>query len=96
MQFGRPGITLHKKINECIKERKEHPEAVRSDLLTHLLKEAAFPEEVIAELIMSLFVASYETRTSKALTFAVKFLTDSPRALKEMRVSIPTTKQTLL
>lgn len=68
---------------------------VRSDLLTHLLKEAAFPEEVIAELIMSLFFASYET-SSKALTFAVKFLTDSPRALNEMRVSIPTTKQTLL
>ncbi|GLJ36135.1 hypothetical protein SUGI_0724880 [Cryptomeria japonica] len=76
--------TLHKKINECIKERKEHPEVVRSDLLTHLLKEAAFPEEVIAELILSLFFASYET-SSKALTFAIKFLTDSPRALKEMR-----------
>lgn len=78
--------SLHELINKCIKERKEHPEVARTrnDMLTLFLNEAAFPEGVIAELIMSLFFASYET-TSKALTFAIKFLTDNPRALKEMR-----------
>ncbi|KAH9311807.1 hypothetical protein KI387_026842 [Taxus chinensis] len=76
--------TVLQKIHECIKERKEHPEVIRNDMLTHLVKDGSFPEEIIADLIMSLFFASYET-SSKALTFAVKFLTDTPRALEEMR-----------
>uniref|UniRef100_A0A0C9RRQ7 TSA: Wollemia nobilis Ref_Wollemi_Transcript_18713_1677 transcribed RNA sequence n=1 Tax=Wollemia nobilis TaxID=56998 RepID=A0A0C9RRQ7_9CONI len=75
---------LVNKIYECIKERRQHPEVTRNDLLTKLLTEESLSDEIIADLILFLLFAGYET-SSTAMAFSIKFLTDNPRALEELR-----------
>ncbi|KAH9320627.1 hypothetical protein KI387_015266 [Taxus chinensis] len=77
------GILL-KRIHECIKERRQHPEVVRNDLLTKLLREGTFSDEIIADTIIFFVFAGVET-SSMAMAFAVKYLTENPRALEELR-----------
>nr|UYU26143.1 cytochrome P450 720B [Pinus elliottii] len=72
---------LIKKIYESIEDRRQHPEAVHNDLLTKLLKEDSFSEEIIADFILFLLFAGHET-SSRSMSFAIKFLTDCPRALR--------------
>nr|AIK01725.1 CYP720B2 [Pinus banksiana] len=75
---------LIKKIYESIEDRRQHPEAVHNDLLTKLLKEDSFSEEIIADFILFLLFAGHET-SSRSMSFAIKFLTDCPRALEELK-----------
>lgn len=77
---------LIKKIYGCIKERREHPEVIHNDLLTKLLREKTFSDEIIADTLLFLLLAGFET-SSSAMAFAIKFLTENPSALKELRVS---------
>ncbi|KAH9293913.1 hypothetical protein KI387_040884, partial [Taxus chinensis] len=79
------GILL-KRIHKCIKERREHPEVLRNDLLTKLVREGTFSDEIIADTIIFFVFAGVET-SAMAMTFAVKYLTENPRALEELRVS---------
>ncbi|KAH9320626.1 hypothetical protein KI387_015265, partial [Taxus chinensis] len=78
------GILL-KRNHKCIKERREHPEVLRNDLLTKLVREGTFSDEIIADTIIFFVFAGVET-SAMAMTFAVKYLTENPRALKELRV----------
>nr|AIK01733.1 CYP720B11 [Pinus contorta] len=76
---------LIKKIKEGIKHRRQHPdEAVHNDFLGELLKEDLHSEEVIADLVLFLLFAGHETSAS-AMVFSIKFLTDCPRALHELK-----------
>nr|ATG29986.1 CYP720B24 [Taxus chinensis] len=77
------GILL-KRIHKCIKERRQHPDVVRNDLLTKLLREGTFSDEIIADTILFLLFAGFET-SSTVMAFAVKYLTENPRALEELR-----------
>ncbi|KAH9302429.1 hypothetical protein KI387_014012, partial [Taxus chinensis] len=72
-------------IHECIKERREHPEVKRNDLLTKLVKEGSLSDEIIADFLVFFLFAGYET-SSTVMAFAVMFLTQNPRALQELRV----------
>ncbi|XP_059072801.1 cytochrome P450 720B2-like [Cryptomeria japonica] len=75
--------TLIKKIYECIEDRRQHPEVNHNDLLTKLLREGIYSDEIIADLILFLLFAGFET-SSTTMAFAVKFLTENPQALKEI------------
>lgn len=72
-------------IYDCIKDRRQHRQAARNDLLTKLVAEGLFSDEIIADFILFLLFAGYET-SSTAMAFAVKFLTENPLALEQLRV----------
>ncbi|KAH9321518.1 hypothetical protein KI387_016157, partial [Taxus chinensis] len=76
--------TLIKKIYKCMEERRQHPEVAHNDLLSKLLKEGTFSDEIIADLILFLLFAGFET-SSTTMAFAVKFLTEHPRVLEDLR-----------
>uniref|UniRef100_A0A0C9RSL8 TSA: Wollemia nobilis Ref_Wollemi_Transcript_14951_1694 transcribed RNA sequence n=1 Tax=Wollemia nobilis TaxID=56998 RepID=A0A0C9RSL8_9CONI len=75
---------LIKMIYKSMEERRDHPEIERNDLLTSLVRDGQFSDEIIADLILFLLFAGYET-SSTAMAFAVKFLTENPRALEELK-----------
>nr|AIK01728.1 CYP720PB12 [Pinus banksiana] len=75
---------LIKRIYEGIEDRRKHPQVVRNDLLTKLLKEDSFSEELIADFILFLLFAGHET-SSRSMSFAIKFLTDCPKAYQELK-----------
>eukprot|EP01018_Ginkgo_biloba_P027331 Gb_24909 [translate_table: standard] len=72
------------KISELIEERRKNPDAPRTDLLTKLLKEGNLKDEIMADFLVLLLVASYET-AARAMTVAIHFLTHSPKALEQLR-----------
>ena len=76
---------LIKKIYEIIEERRNHPQVV--DLLAKLLDEGSLSHEIICDFILFLLSAGHET-SSKAMTFAIKFLTYCPQALEQMNLCI--------
>nr|AIK01726.1 CYP720B10 [Pinus banksiana] len=75
---------LMKKIYASIKYRREHPEVVHNDFLGELLKEDLHSEEIIADFVLFLLFAGHETSAS-TMAFAIKFLTDCPQALRELK-----------
>ena len=74
-----------KKIYASIKYRREHPEVVHNDFLGELLKEDLHSKEIIADFVLFLLFAGHETSAS-TMAFAIKFLTDCPQALRELKV----------
>ncbi|XP_030472408.2 cytochrome P450 720B2 [Syzygium oleosum] len=74
------------KINETIaKIRKLQDSAdVGNGVLGRLLDEESLPDEAVADFVINLIFAGNET-TSKTMLFAVYFLTQCPRALKELQ-----------
>uniref|UniRef100_A0A0C9QPK2 TSA: Wollemia nobilis Ref_Wollemi_Transcript_14644_1927 transcribed RNA sequence n=1 Tax=Wollemia nobilis TaxID=56998 RepID=A0A0C9QPK2_9CONI len=76
--------TIIKKVHQSIEERRQHPEVVYNDLLAKLLREGTYSEEIIADMILFLLFAGYET-SSTIMSFAVKYITHNPRALEELR-----------
>jgi cytochrome P450 len=75
---------LIRKICEIIEERRSHPQVVHNDLLTKLLEEGSLSDEIICDFILFLLFAGHETST-RAMTFAIKFLTYCPQALEQMK-----------
>uniref|UniRef100_A0A0G7ZP11 Cytochrome P450 CYP720B12v2 n=1 Tax=Picea glauca TaxID=3330 RepID=A0A0G7ZP11_PICGL len=75
---------LIKRIYEGIEDRRKHPQVVRNDLLTKLLKEDSLSEEIIADFILFLLFAGHET-SSRSMSFSIKFLTDCPKAYQELK-----------
>lgn len=58
----------------------------KDDMLGALfLSKEDFSDEQIVDFLLSLLVAGYET-TSTTMTLAVKFLTDTPSALAQLKV----------
>nr|UYU26137.1 cytochrome P450 720B [Pinus elliottii] len=75
---------LIRKIFNIIKERRNNPHVVHNDLLQKLMEEGSLSDEIICDFILFLLFAGHET-SSRAMTFAIKFLTSCPKALTQMK-----------
>uniref|UniRef100_A0A803M524 Cytochrome P450 n=1 Tax=Chenopodium quinoa TaxID=63459 RepID=A0A803M524_CHEQI len=76
-------LTLVVKERRSAREEGER----KSDILGAILDEKAddeYSDEMIVDLLVSLMLAGFET-TSSAMTLAVKFLTESPLALAQLK-----------
>lgn len=84
------------KINETmVKIRRLQDSAeVGNGVLGRLLNEESLPDEAVADFIINLIFAGNET-TAKTMLFAVYFLTQCPRALKELQVNSKNAKSTI-
>ncbi|KAI4383964.1 hypothetical protein MLD38_009741 [Melastoma candidum] len=75
-------------LNLVVRQRrkdKERDGAKKKDVLGTLLDtDDHFSDEQIADYLVALLVAGYET-TSTMMTFAVKYLTETPRALAQLK-----------
>lgn len=82
------------KIHSTIERWKTEggSEEIGDGVLGRLLNEESLADEAIADFIINLIFAGNET-TAKTMLFAVYFLTQSPNALKKVRVC---TKKTTL
>ncbi|KAJ4713713.1 Cytochrome P450 family protein [Melia azedarach] len=89
-----PGSTYHtamkarKKIISKIKKtidehRQKGPSESSNGVLGRLLEEESLPDETISDFIINLLFAGNET-TAKTMLFAVYFLTQNPRAMKQL------------
>eukprot|EP00253_Pinus_taeda_P020092 PITA_20092 len=56
------------------------------------MEEGSLSDEIICDFILFLFFAGHET-SSRAMTFAIKFLTTCPEALTQMKVTINSLNQ---
>lgn len=84
------------KINETIAKirRLQGLADVGNGVLGRLLNEETLPDEAVADFVINLIFAGNET-TSKTMLFAVYFLTQCPRALKELQVNNKHAKRTI-
>ncbi|XP_022892066.1 abietadienol/abietadienal oxidase isoform X2 [Olea europaea var. sylvestris] len=89
-----PGFSYHtamkaresiiSKINSSIKiHRKQSSPAIGNGVLRRLLEEESLPDDAVADFIINLLFAGNET-TAKTMLFAVYFLTQCPRAMKQL------------
>lgn len=67
-----------------IHRRKSSPE-IGNGVLGRLLEEESLPDDAVADFIINLLFAGNET-TAKTMLFAVYFLTQCPRAMKQLLV----------
>lgn len=69
---------------------------IKNDMLGSLLASGdQFSDEQIVDFMLALLVAGYET-TSTIMTLAVKFLTENPLALAQLKVRKTLTLQVLM
>ncbi|KAK9204968.1 hypothetical protein WN943_015233 [Citrus x changshan-huyou] len=89
-----PGFTYHtamkarekiiSKIKKTINEHRQKGSSESGDgLLGRLLDEESLPDESISDFIINLLFAGNET-TAKTMLFAIYFLTQNPRAMKQL------------
>ncbi|KAK9159056.1 hypothetical protein Scep_005630 [Stephania cephalantha] len=78
--------TLRRKVGERRREYEEEKERKKEDMLGSLLEGGGggFSDEEIVDFLLALLVAGYET-TSTIMTLAVKFLTETPAALAQIK-----------
>lgn len=79
-----------KMLKNLLQERRENPKKQRSDFFDFVLEElkkegTILTEEIALDLMFVLLFASFET-TSLAITLGVKFLSDHPLVLNQLRV----------
>jgi cytochrome P450 family 90 subfamily A polypeptide 1 len=79
-------------LSLVVKQRRIESESgeKKKDMLGALLASddhGGFSDEEIVDFLVALLVAGYET-TSTSMTLAVKFLTETPLALAQIKVSI--------
>lgn len=77
-------------LNVIVRQRRKQSEAgeKKKDILEILLAgDYGFSDERIVDFLLALLVAGYET-TSTIMTLAVKFLTETPQALAQLKVRI--------
>ena len=75
-------------LSLIVRQRRKESEGgeVKKDMLGALLAgNDAFSDEEIIDFLLALLVAGYET-TSTIMTLAVKFLTETPLALAQLKV----------
>jgi len=76
------------KINKIIEEHRQNGAPMEGNgVLGRLLEEESLPDDVVADFIINLLFAGNET-TTKTMLFAVYFLTQCPRAMKQLLVYI--------
>jgi len=78
-------------LRNVISERKKEKRIVKEDFLDQVLEKTVedkehFNDEVVLDYLFSSLFAGYDA-TSVAMTMAVKYLTETPRALNELRVT---------
>ncbi|KAL3835329.1 hypothetical protein ACJIZ3_010065 [Penstemon smallii] len=89
-----PGFAYHEamkardsiisKINRTIEiHRQKSSPTIGNGVLGRLLEEESLPDDAVADFIINLLFAGNET-TAKTMLFAVYFLTQSPRAMKQL------------
>ncbi|XP_076936233.1 cytochrome P450 87A3-like [Bidens hawaiensis] len=76
-------------LKNMLEARRAKPNKFKNDFFDYVLEElkqndTILTEEIALDLIFALLFANFET-TSQAITIAIKFLTDNPLALKELR-----------
>lgn len=69
-----------------IHRRKSSPQ-IGDGVLGRLLEEESLPDDAVADFIINLLFAGNET-TAKTMLFAVYFLTQCPRAMKQLLVHL--------
>ncbi|GLJ36847.1 hypothetical protein SUGI_0743910 [Cryptomeria japonica] len=94
-----PGTAYHRclkgrsramdKLKKMLAKRRENPHLENADFFDHLISElnkqgTLLTEDIALDLIFVLLFASFET-TSLAVTLALKFVTENPKALKELQ-----------
>ena len=74
-------------VRQRRKESNESAGEKKNDMLEALLAtgDGGFSDEEIVDFLLALLVAGYET-TSTIMTLAVKFLTETPLALAQLKV----------
>ncbi|KAL8263814.1 hypothetical protein R6Q59_021944 [Mikania micrantha] len=75
-------------LKNMLEARRAKPNKIKIDFFDYVLEElkqndTVLTEEISLDLMFALLFANFET-TSQAITIAIKFLTDNPRALKEL------------
>lgn len=76
------------KINKTIEvHRQKGAPTEGSGVLGRLIEEESLPDGAVADFIINLLFAGNET-TTKTMLFAVYFLTQCPRAMKQLLVCI--------
>lgn len=84
------------KINTTIETHKRNSSSdIGNGVLGRLLEEESLPDDAVADFIINLLFAGNET-TAKTMLFAVYFLTQCPRAMKQMLVPALDTSQLYL
>ena len=79
------------KINRTIEVHRQNGASIEGNgVLGRLLEEESLPDDAVADFIINLLFAGNET-TTKTMLFAVYFLTQCPRAMKQLLVYITTT-----
>jgi len=74
------------KINKIIEEHRQNGAPMEGNgVLGRLLEEESLPDDAVADFIINLLFAGNET-TTKTMLFAVYFLTQCPRAMKQLLV----------
>ncbi|ESW24503.1 hypothetical protein PHAVU_004G136300 [Phaseolus vulgaris] len=72
------------KINKIIEEHRQNGAPMEGNgVLGRLLEEESLPDDAVADFIINLLFAGNET-TTKTMLFAVYFLTQCPRAMKQL------------
>ena len=80
-------------LSLVVRDRRREVEVgeTKNDMLAALLDEegggGGFSDEEIVDFMLALLVAGYET-TSTIMTLAVKFLTEHPLALAQLKVTL--------
>lgn len=81
------GIVQERSYRAQVEEEVE--EDAKKDMLGMLMEnEEELSEEHMVDFMLALLVAGYET-TSTIMTLAIKFLTETPLALSQLKVSSP-------
>lgn len=75
---------LERKIYSIIEDRTKHPEAVHNDFLNKLLNDPSLSDEMVVDVILFVLFAGHET-SSRTMALSIKYLTDCPNALEELR-----------
>lgn len=81
-------------LKKLLQERRENPRKHGSDFFDYVVEElqkegTILTEAIALDLMFVLLFASFET-TSIAITLAIKFLTDHPLVLNQLRVCAST------
>ncbi|GLJ28945.1 hypothetical protein SUGI_0571030 [Cryptomeria japonica] len=71
---------VYDKLYKLMQERRRNP---GNDILSKLVSQENLQDEVVVDLILSLIIGSYENAPT-TMTFAVHFLSESPRALEQL------------
>lgn len=76
------------KINKIIESHRQNGAPLEGNgVLGRLLEEESLPDDAVADFIINLLFAGNET-TTKTMLFAVYFLTQCPKAMKQLLVNI--------